>query len=334
MRVAYISHSLIAERQKYFADELRKQLQAIGGELFELYPSKWGRHERAGGHIVHFEGDQSQYTFPTTAWQQLRDWKPDVVLLQQEPYCIVSYQVQKFCQRLGVQYVIFTWENLTQPSGAGLEVLRNAAGVVCGNTDAIKLCESVLPDYKGVVEKLPQVGVNPNIFYPVPADKIYDVIFMGRKSDSMKGESVLDEATKNKPWRVAKGYELGFADYNDLAARYCSAKIHCVPSMDFPGRPREQFAPYATIESLFCEVPVVTTNQAAIQEWTQGCPGVWRADQGNARMLEMTLAGALKSTDEGIQRRGRRGREWALTHFTNEVVAKAYVEVLTRCMKP
>lgn len=332
MKVAFLSHSLIAERQQLFAAELRKQLQARGGELLEIYPAKWGRHAREGGYQVHREGEQMAFTFEQTAWQAIRDWKPDLVLLQQEPYCVVSYQASLFCKRLGIPYVVFTWENLNHPQGEGLGVLQGAAGILCGNSDARRLVADAIGTWSGVHGVIPQVGIDPLIFAPVEGvTPEYDILFNGRRGEAMKGEAILDQAAES--WKVAKGYQLGFADYYELGKRYANARIQCTPSLDVPGRPREQFAPATSVEGLLCGVPLVTTNQAAIQEWLNGCPGVWFAKQGDHASLKEALNSALVDcTPDGLRRRGRQGAQWAKERFTNEVVASHYIRAFTKVL--
>ena len=336
MKVAIMSHSLVADRQALFAAELRFQLERHGGALLEIYPSKWGRLERSGGYQVAHEGDQTSYTYPPDAWQGIRGWKPDIVLLQQEPYCMVSYQASLFCQRLGIPYIVFTWENLMTPQGPGLSVLEGASGIICGNMDARAIVAAALPKWSGVHAVAPQVGIDPVIFcqqYPDAYEPEFDAIFMGRHGESMKGESVLDEATTGASWRIAKGYQLGFAEYRALPSRYCNARIQVTPSLDVKGRPREQFAPATSVEGLLCGVPLVTTTQSAIHEWLLGCPGVWFTKPGDAKSLKDGLTSALVDcTPDGLRRRGRQAREWARERFTNQVVANLYLQAFQKVL--
>lgn len=323
MRVAYLSHSLVAPRQALFASALRRKLG--DGDLLEIYPADWGQHHRDGGYPVTHPGDQLRYGLHPAAWRRVRDHKPDLVLLQQEPYCLTSQITRRWCKRTKTPYVVFTWENLNLFSRDAAEVLSEAALVVCGNQDARKLVQDAVPGAKTKI--LPQIGIEPTLFAPMPVPKEYDVLFMGRARTPMKGERILDEATASTKWKVAKGHALGYAAYEALPERYSRARVQCTPSRDLEAdsHPREQFAPACSVEGLMCGVPVVTTNQAAVREWLGDCPAAWFAQQGDAADLREKLRSALQDTKEhAYQQKADAGRQWALERFSNDAVAAKY----------
>lgn len=344
MRVAYLSHSLVAERQQAFGEELRCQLTAKGGDLLELYPMKWGQLSRSGGWPVSHEGDMTQYLLPLEAWQRMIAWRPDVLLLQQEAYCLISQQAADWCRMKGVPLVTFNWENLTLPPKHAMTVFRAAAVNIFGNHDAERLAQEAA-EGELITARLPQVGIDPQRFRPSPGPmkKTQDICFFGRKGDPMKGEPVLDKAAEGQSWKVWKRHEQGFFPYELLPQLYAQAVVQCVPSLDVAGRPREQFAPAVSVESLLCAVPVVTTSQSAIVEWTGGlgayvkeaCPAAWWAQPGEPLSLMAMLQSALhewRANPVVFQERALKGREWAMRYFSNERVASEYVRVLKEAL--
>lgn len=334
LKVAYISHSLVAQRQAFFAAELERQLERDGGKLLQVYPNRWHHLERGGGFDVSGVGDLASFCFPASAWMAVKWFRPDVMLVQQEAYSRTAGDAAVIAKEIGAKLVIFSWENASPPLGEAEVVLRKAAARVYGNGDAFELGESLLKP--GITRILPQVGFDPDIFTPVAVDQSFDVLFCGRKGDPMKGEAILDAAVEGEGWRVGKTHEMGFAAYEELAARYSSAVVQCVPSLDVPGRAREQFAPAVTIEGLLCGLPVVTTDQAAIVEWTNECPGLWRARQDDAEQLMFALRDALAFAREDPSRwlkLREEVRRWAMLRFSNKAVAQEYVELFREVLQ-
>ena len=292
----------------------------------EVYPSRWNHLERGGGFDVSFPGDIVAFRFPVAAWMAVKWFKPDVLLVQQEAYSGTAWDAMVIAEETGAKLVLFSWENAVRPSDQAEVVLGKAAARVYGNQDAFQFGEAVLKP--GITRILPQVGLDPDIFTPVEVEQRFDVLFCGRKGDPMKGERVLDAAVAGQGWRVGKAHELGFVAYGDLAARYSSAIVQCVPSLDVPGRAREQFAPAVTVEGFLCGLPVVTTDQAAIQEWTSDCPALWRASQGNVNELRLGIMDALSyARDDPVRWMKLREelRRWAMLKFSNKAVALEYV---------
>jgi glycosyltransferase involved in cell wall biosynthesis len=331
MRVAYVSHSLVATRQQLFAAALREQVTRGGvGDLYELYPAQWGRHVRRGGWFVRDPGDIVNHAYPKEAWSHLMEWGPDVILLQNEAYCHVAKQVLA----LGVPVVTFSWENdrIPQPHvGAAQHTFKQAAWNVFGNKAAqrIGIDNGADPARTSV---LPQVGIDPTLFRPRPEDvsPSADILFLGRH-DMMKGWADLAAAANGMGWNVLDGLGGGYVDYADLAEqRYWQAKILCTPSKDVAGLPREQFAPAVSVEGLMCGLPVVTTSQEAVVEWLARCPAAWFAEPGDPASLREHLVDVLEGPGKFL---GMKGREWAVSKFSNDVVAKEWLLTLKRAIE-
>jgi len=326
MRLAYIAHSLVAERQILFASELRRQLQSEGGDLLEIYPTAWPGHYRAGGYLVDAPGDMMRHRYAIDAWATLHEWEPDIVLVQQEAYCASARQTMNHCIEHSIPYVTFSWENAVPPDHAALRVLDEAAVNLYGNSDAFRIAEAAGARHTRLgtdAQIVPQVGIDANVFRPSTGIQEYDIVFAGRR-DPMKGEAVLDVACAGQAWRVLKVGQTKRVPYKEMGSIYRSAVIQCVPSVDLPNHPREQFAPATSIEGLLCGVPVVASDQAAVQEWLRDCPAAYFAPMGDAEALREKIRKALGEA----QNLSVQARTWALTKFRNEQVAQDYLRIL------
>lgn len=269
------------------------------------------------------------FDFPGEAWAALAKWKPDVLLVQNEAYCRVTHTALRAADGLGIKLVTFSWENTLERRYHPMAVttLQCAALNIYGNTDAKNLAEA--SGVKNEYAIMPQVGIDDGLFRPLDLPKEWDVGFFGRTGDKMKGGPILAEAMNGKPWRLATPKSLGWAEYVDLPSRYNRCVVYAQPSVDLENHPREQFAPAASVEALLSGVPVVTTDQPAIHEWLMSCPAVAFAKMGDPASLRAKLEDFIDGPGRFL---GAKGREWAVSRFSNKAVAKQYVRHLKRAV--
>lgn len=336
MKVAYISHSLVDNRQERFADALRTELDVrLDGSLFEVYPKRWANLTRTDGYAVK-GANPRLFNFEEDAWRDLEAYDPDLVLLQDEPDAFVSTVTRTWCRKRDTPYVIFTWENRRRFQGKAVDVLEDAAHVVAGNRDAQTLLEDHPTDV-GPIRILPQVGVDVNHFTPdASIEPRWDVYVTGRPDDPMKAVDDAVEATRDRDWSVVTRRHLPHVPHDALVERYNAARVVARPSKDIPGRPREQFLPASSAEAIACGTPVVTSDQDAIwywgaERWTdqgeEACPAILHHEEDNVRELESYLDDVLGMEALDREALGREGREWLVDRLSNEVVAEDYVSL-------
>src|SRR5256712_1534488 len=92
----------------------------------------------------------------------LRDKRPDVVQVEEEPGTRVALQVARAARRLKIPVVLFTRQNVTPTDGLfaawrRARTLRRVRGAIAGSTAAAELVREVAPDLPVAV--LPQLGV-------------------------------------------------------------------------------------------------------------------------------------------------------------------------------
>ncbi len=93
---------------------------------------------------------------------------PDVVHMDEEPYNLATLQAMWLARRQGARSLFFTWQNLLRhypPPFRWMEryCYDHAAGAIAGNAEAVDVLRR--KGYRGPAWIIPQVGVDPQIFY-------------------------------------------------------------------------------------------------------------------------------------------------------------------------
>ncbi len=101
--------------------------------------------------------------------QLLKQLKPDLVHIDEEPYNLATFLAMRSARRLGARTVFFSWQNLKRaypPPFSWFEryTLRYAAAGIVGNADAVRVWRT--KGYRGPLAVIPQVGVEPDLFKP------------------------------------------------------------------------------------------------------------------------------------------------------------------------
>jgi len=318
MRIAIISHSTVDLRQQLFYEEFN---------VLALSPKIW-RHQRATNkkmgnyELVTFPvsnaGNANVYTFPEMAYERIKEFNPDIIYTQNEPWQWQTARSMRWAKRLGCKHVIFTWENLPMPVQASeRKVITESDLIVCGNQGARKR----MWQYAKKTTILPQVGVDCSLFKKMPEiGKVADLVFVGRKTPEKGYNMILD---------ISNGYSVYIPPnlpYEEMPSVYNRALIHVAPSYALP-RWMEQNSPFSNVEALACEVPCITTRSGAIPEYLEDCRGAVLIPEKDEEALKDAIDHLL-SDKEGLKEMGRDGREWVLENYSNEVIAKKLIESL------
>lgn len=319
MKLAVVSHSLVAERQSWFFDWLGTQ---PGVEVMKVAPNVWGNYSRTWGYPVVHSGNMTGYEFEEDAFTALDRFKPDVIYVQQEAYCRVTGQMIRWAKRSGAKLALFVWDNITnydQPFWVR-NILHDCDLVVCGNYEA----EALVRQFNPKVLRCIQVGVPTDVFVPL-GRPVKDVIFQGRMAEE-KGYKVLQRAD-GRHFSILWPQPNQGSLYADLVVRYNDARVIAAPSIDTPTW-KEQHAGYATLEALSCGLYAVTTNSACIVDSLLECPGCAFVEQNDASGLRDAIVGLLRD----YRRYGKnlRGREWVIEHYGYEAIGKTLLEAFRK----
>lgn len=106
---------------------------------------------------------------PLNVYHAIKDFKPDILQVEQEVFSLSAFELAIWARVTKIPLVVFVWENLERqlsfPRNLMSQfVLNTARLIIAGNQDGKKVLKQM--NYKGEIEVMPQMGVDPNIFSP------------------------------------------------------------------------------------------------------------------------------------------------------------------------
>lgn len=199
MRVLITGHSYINE----FGQQKLEAIAREGIELALLAPDNW-RHlgglfegqpcplERPfnsfrvyGGPVIRAGHSASFLYAPGVVRRVLRDFRPELVHIEQEVYSFAAAQIGISAKAAGSKVVVFSWENLDRRIHVLQRLARRisvgkADGIISGNLAGEALIRKW--GFHGTTAVIPQIGVDTAVFAPRPhATKVrLTVGFAGR----------------------------------------------------------------------------------------------------------------------------------------------------------
>jgi glycosyltransferase involved in cell wall biosynthesis len=158
-----------------------EEIAAIDGvDLTVVVPPSWqDRHNPTRLERLHtkgyelivtdivFNGNFHLHYYPKLG-QIVRQTRPDVFHIDEEPYNLATFQAMWLAQSAGARTVVFTWQNLLRrypPPFSLMEqyVLKRADALLVGNSEAAQVWQR--KGYHGPIHLIPQFGVDPAIYY-------------------------------------------------------------------------------------------------------------------------------------------------------------------------
>lgn len=366
MRVLMISKACISGAQQ----RKLEALAALGVDLTVVVPPYWrddaGRKtplERAhtnGYRLVvepmAFNGHFHYHFYPLLA-RRLREARPDILHMDEEPYNLATFQAFWYARLQGAKPLFFTWQNIWRrypPPFSWIErdSYRRAAGAIAGNADAVDVLRR--KGYAGPTWIIHQFGVDPEIFSPQrsPSREVRSRErhpftvgwFSGRLRPQkgvhllveavaeLDGESRLDvlgwgpEEPRLRALAAARGLGDRFRIYPALASERVPEFINrldvaVMPSLTTPSW-KEQFG-RMIIEAMACGVPVVGSDSGEIAHVVGDAGLVF--PEGNVAALSECLR-HLRD-DPALRRQlADKGRARVRAHYTQAQVAARTVE--------
>lgn len=284
----------------------------------------------------------------------LRELRPDMVHIDEEPYNLATWLALRAADRVGARALFFTWQNLRRsypPPFRWLEtdIYRRAAGAIAGNHAAADVLAT--KGYNGPLAVIPQFGVDPDLYTPrirAQPGRPFTIGYAGRLVEE-KGLFVLADALVrlggdwcmrfygDGPLRNAlqtQFEELGLATRvswqtripsREMPAVYADLDVVVLPSLTRPNW-AEQFG-RVLIEAMACETPVVASDSGEIPH-VVGDAGLV-VPEGDATALAGALARLRDDPELGDYLR-RRGRQRVLASYTQAQVARETVAFYRR----
>ena len=367
MRVLIVSKILVVAAYRRKLDEIAAQPEV--GHLVAVAPPAW---REPGGRTLTFEPGPRPTTYELRLepirfngsfrlfyWPGLghilREVRPDIVHLDEEPYNLATALGTLQARRGGACSLFFTWQNLLRrypPPFSLFEryVFDHSAWAIAGNAEAVDVLRAKC--YRGPVSIIPQFGVDPDVFRPAErptataaSPGVPTIGFVARLIDA-KGVLVLLDALArlDGAWRLhvigsgpllktarQRAWMLGIAGRivwepgvpsTRMADRMRSFAVVVQPSLTRRNW-KEQFG-RALMEAMACGVPVIGSDSGEIPNLI-GEAGLL-VPEGDVVALRAALRRVLSEPRLGAEL-GRRGRARVLERFTHRRIAEQTVEV-------
>lgn len=344
------------------------KLEAIAGhadiELTAIVPPSW---DDPGGRValerrytrgyrllvdpIRFNGHYHTYYFPGLS-RRLAEIRPDVVHIDEEPYNLATWLALRQAHRVGAKALFFSWQNLARryPLPFNLMeryVLEHSDFAVMGNRESVAVWRE--KGYHGPQRVIPQFGVDPDLFSPVPhrdPGRTFTIGAANRRLVPEKGVDILLQAVARLPglWQLNIAGEgpslpaltqlaadLGMAGRvrfdgpipSDRVPAYLRQLDVCVLTSRTLPNWKEQFG-RVLVEAMACGVPVIGSNCGEIPHVIGDAGLIVPEDDVDA--LQQALLQLMQ--DEALNRDlGRRGRERVLARYTQARIAAETVEV-------
>ncbi|HEV7663788.1 MAG TPA: glycosyltransferase [Chloroflexota bacterium] len=361
MRILIVSKILVVAAYRHKLEEIAAQpgvdqLVAVtppawrepGGRTLTFEPSDGPQPYELRVEPIALNGNYHLFFWPRLA-RVIREVRPDLVHLDEEPYNVATAHGTWLAHRAGAKSLFFTWQNLLRrypPPFSWLEqgVFAHSAHAIAGSQEALQVVR--MKGYSGPGSVIPQFGVDPDLFAPGLAaqpDGPPVIGFISRLVEE-KGVFVLLHALEHLAgdWRLhvigsgpleaqarRRADELGFGARVTwergvvstlIPDRLRSFSVLVQPSLTRPHW-KEQFG-RALMEAMACGIPVIGSASAEIPHVVANAGLI--VPEGDPQALRQTLATLL--TDTALRAElGRRGRTRVLACFTNARIAEQTV---------
>lgn len=364
MRVLMISKALVAGTSQRKLEELAKCPDV---ELTLVTPPYWKSDDgskqtlerlyTSGYQMIvtpmALNGNFHLHYYPELR-QIMREVRPDVVHIDEEPYNLATYQAMRLAGRQKAPALFFTWQNLYRrypPPFRQFEVYnyRHAAAAIAGNRDASEVLRR--KGYQGPIHIIPQFGFDTEIYRrseprpPRAANDPFTLGFIGRLKEE-KGLPLIVEALTflpeccqavfigNGPMKSVleeQAARLGVSDrviFKPGVPTYEVPKemerlnVFVLPSLSRPNW-IEQFG-RVLAEAMSCETPVIGSSSGEIPYVIDDAGLVFR--EGDARALSECVR-RLLDDPELYTDLAKRGRQRVIDNYTQEKIARQTYDV-------
>jgi glycosyltransferase involved in cell wall biosynthesis len=302
-----------------------------------------------GNFHLHFYGGMGQV---------FRQFKPDIVHIDEEPYNVSAWQMFYYAKRQKAKTVIFSWQNIKRDypfpfNQAENYLLKNTDHLIVGTDSAGDVWRE--KGYQGEMTTIPQFGTDTDLFKPAGDVKarrdVFTIGFIGRLIEEKGIHILLDAVAQlDADWRLkilgsgpyqpeleSQISRLGIHHRVDILPQIPSTQIpefyHQLDVLVLPSLTRhnwkEQFG-RVLVEAMASGVPLIGSDSGAIPD-VIGDAGLI-VPEGDISALHQALA-SLQGDFTLSAHLSLLGRERALNHFTHQQIADETVKVYQQLVK-
>ena len=360
MKVLLISHAYAAKENLRKPELLNQQPDL---EVKVVSPQRWitAYQTEIGASSqlpVFFSGDAGKYFYhPLKLYQIVKDFKPDIIHLEEEPWTPVAFQVAVISILSKAKLLVFTWENLD----LGLSfwqklierfVFKNSTLIIAGNSEARNRVRG--RGFREGIEVLPQFGVNTEHFRPLDVSGLkselnlsgFVVGFVGRFVEEKGIRTLLEALPKlsedvnlllvSSSSRLPEEFEnlakslevfkrvkiVSKIPHQDLPKYVNLMDVFILPS-ETTKTWKEQFG-RVLIEAMACRVPVIGSSSGAIPEVIGDASLIF--EEKNSQALAAKIE-SLRSNENLHQDLAEKGYQRVLQNFTFEGIMREIVRI-------
>jgi glycosyltransferase involved in cell wall biosynthesis len=374
LRILFVSHAYVVGVNQ---GKLQALAQTGKAEVGLLAPSNWKAREwhrllpletpypniKTYSAPVLFPGRGGAHIYaPWKLAQILKDFQPDVVQVEEEVFSVCALELAIWSRLTGKPLVVFGWENMDRQLPLLRHWLRQfvmstAKLIIAGNRDGADLLRQW--GYTGLVEVMPQMGVDTQLFAPdmrshqhkdkfhigflgrlVP-EKGVDVIFAAVRQLQQQGLNCQIILCGSGSFEEALRQEAQLGQVADLvtwqgAVRHDKApeEISKFDVLVLPSRTsatwKEQFG-HVLIEAMAMGVPVIGSSSGEIPN-VIGRPDLV-FPEGDAQGLAAILERMIREP-EWCEEAGRYGMTRVYQHYTHEKIAERLLNLWQKLLEP
>jgi glycosyltransferase involved in cell wall biosynthesis len=368
MKIVVISHT-------YTAKINREKLYLLNNKarVFLITPNFWkddlmtikAERDKILKHFIIktiFNGHEKIYFYFPSFFIKILEIKPDIIYVEQGADAL-SYFQSILAKKLfwpKAKTVFFTWMNLPYRNPFPLNIiekfnLKNTDCAICGNQDAKEILRK--RGYKGPIEVMPQLGIDPELFKNKNADglrarlginKEFLIGFFGRFVVE-KGILTMIDALKDLKgdWKclligrgplkeeiVRKINSYNLKDrfiilnpvpHEKLIDYFNILDLYILPS-ETTHFWKEQFG-HAILEAMACEVPVIGSNSGEIPNVIGDAGLIFKEGDSNDLREKIQF---LMNNPEARKALALKGRKRVIEKYTHEKLAERTYELFKK----
>jgi glycosyltransferase involved in cell wall biosynthesis len=373
LRVLFVSHTYVVGVNQ---GKLNAIAQTGKVEVGLLVPSNWKALEwnrvfeveqpypkiKVYTAPVLFTGKGGAHIYaPGKIWQVVNDFQPDLVQVEEEVFSLCAFELALWSRITGKPLVVFGWENMDRTLSTSRRwvrqfVINTAKLMLPGNQDGANLLQKW--GYTGLMEVIPQMGVDTSLFNPGLRDRQnqeFRIGFLGRLVPE-KGIDTILAASKILRERGLKCQVIicGSGSYEDalrqeaekqqvadlviwrgsVSHEQAPEEIRQFDVLVLPSRTasswKEQFG-HVLIEAMAMGVPVIGSNSGEIPNV------IGRSDlvfpEGEAQGLAAILERMISDLN-WRQEVGHYGITRVAQDYTHERIAERLINLWNIVLKP
>ena len=369
MKVSIISHTYLAtiNREKIRALSALKDL-----DIQLIIPRFWKEREMKRAFRLEEQSEepyrldalgilylrQGSYFFsPFQLQKALREFAPEIIHLEIEPWAPAAFQIARLNKRLKRKLLFFTWENIDRKypfplSSFNRFVLSNANAAIAGNMEGREILQK--RGFHRPTFVLPQLGVNPEDFSRRQEAKClktqlgldgFTIGYVGRLVEAkglltlMRAFAELDDSFQllllgSGPLEGELIKEAEKFQYKErvrivrtVSHQEVPKYLNCMDVLVLPSQTtpqwKEQFG-HVLIEAMACEVPVIGSDSGEIPNVIGDAGLVFKesdADELKHQIQDLAANEVLRFS------LSQKGRQRVLSMYTHERIAEETLNI-------